>query len=391
MSAIIEVYIFVCVMLLIFDIGFLIVKNTKNKRYHPQGNKFKELVQKEFENYDKSKGLSNTFKAQLTNKIKKTRYLVILQNELEEVKEGKEQLSLELRPYIFNELENYKEKSDYEQAYYTYVISKFDYSKHKADHAFCSKFITFLDSKSLYTFTNTMNAIYSFGDHNLMCLAIEKVSERNGFYHKKLFVDGLLTFNGDFKQLNKLLEEKFYKYSPMVQESLLDYFRLKNANASELCIDILRNKNVGSQVLYSAMRYFAKYPDAKSKQEFLEILQNDNALWVEQMLAIQGLKHYNDASLKTLIGRKITSPNWYVRLNAVAYLHDHNMNKGDIFNILSIKDKYANEALLYQYKDDEEISKYITDVVQRLEDEELESKDNKQIKSKEYEGDLVSV
>ena len=67
------------------------------------------------------------------------------------------------------------------------------------------------------------------------------------------------------------------------------------------------------------------------------------------------------------------------------------MSKEDIFGILSIKDKYANEALLYQYKDDEEISKYITDVVQRFKDEELESKDNKQIKNKEYEGDFVSV
>ncbi|MEG2017293.1 MAG: hypothetical protein RR128_02395 [Clostridium sp.] len=383
MNIIIEIYIFVCVMLLIFDIGFLVVKNTKNHKYYPQNNKFKEIVQKEFEGYSKTEGISKSFKEQLPNRIKKTRNLVILQNQLEEVREGREELSLELRPYIFNELDNYKEKSDYEQAYFTYVISKLDYSKDKADNTFCSKFISFLESESLYTFTNTMNAIYSFGDHNLMSVAIEKVSKRGGFYHKKLFVDGLLTFTGDFKKLNQLLEDKFYKYSPSVQESLMDYFRLEHANASELCIDILRNKKVDSQVLYSAMRYFAKYPDAKSKQEFMKILYRDNVVWIEEMLAIQGLKHYSDDSVRTLIGGKITSPNWYVRLNAVSYLHDHNISRDDIFNILFIKDKYANEALLYQYRDDREMSRYIMNTIQMLKGEEIQSK--------ELEGDFVAV
>lgn len=383
MNIIIEVYIFVCVMLLIFDIGFLVIKNTKNHRYFTKREKFKNSIEKEFESYNKIEGLTNEFKEQLSKRIKKTRNLVVLQNQLEEVKNFREEISLELRPYIFNELENYKEKSDYEQAYYTYVVSKFDYSKAKADETFCSKFIAFLDSKSLYTFTNTMNAIYRIGDHNLMSLAIEKVNERSGFYHKKLFVDGLLTFSGDYNQLNKLIKEKFYKYSPSVQECLLDYFRLKNANVSDLCIDILKNKKVDSQVVYSAMRYFAKYPDIKSKQIFIDILQRDNAVWIEQMLAIQGLNHYGDSQVKALIGTKITNLNWYVRTNAVAYLHDQNISRDDIFNILFLKDKYANEALLYQYRDDREMSRYIMNTVQMLNGEEIASKD--------IEGEVIAV
>ncbi|MEG2290845.1 MAG: hypothetical protein RSA29_07510 [Clostridium sp.] len=383
MNIIIESYIFLCVMLLIFDIGFLVVKNTRNHKYYPQDDKFKIIIQNEFEGYSKGNGLSNAFKEQLPKKIKKTRNLVILQNQLEDVKNFREEISLELRPFIFDELENYKEKSDYEQAYYTYVISKLDYSKYKADYTFCSKFITFLDSKSLYTFTNTMNAIYRFGDHNLMSLGIEKVNDRNGFYHKKLFVDGLLTFSGNYDQLNELIKYKFYKYSPSVQESLLDYFRLKNVNASEICIDILKNKKADSQVLYSAMRYFAKYPDIKSKEVFIDILQRNNDVWIEHMLAIQGLKHYSDSRVKSLVGAKIISSNWYVRTNAVSYLHDQNISKEDICNILFIKDKYANEALLYQYKDDLEMSAYIMNTVEILNGEEIESK--------EIEGDFVAV
>lgn len=380
---IIEIYIYVCIMLLLFNIGFLVIKNIKNHEYYPKNDKFKAYIEKEFQGYSKATGFSNTFKEELSNKIKKTKNLVILENQLELAGSFREEIALELRPLIFNELENYKEKSDYEQAYYTYVISKLDYTKAKADGVFCSKFIGFLGSESLYTFTNTMNAIYSFGDPNLMVVALEKVNERNGFYHKKLLVDGLLTFSGDYAQLNKLLKEKFYRFSPSVQESLVDYFRLNNVKAADLCIDILKKHQEDSQVLYSAMRYFAKFPNVMAKQVFIDILKDENAVWLEQMLAIQGLNHYSEASIKRLIGEKIVSSNWYVRTNAVAYLHGQNINKEEIYKILLVKDKYANEALLYQYKNDESMSRYIMDTMESLKGEEIESK--------EVQGDFVVV
>ena len=370
MNIIIEIYIFVCAMLLLFDVVFLITKNLKNRKFHPQKNKLKNMIQIELQNYDPAVGLSNKLKDFLENKIEKTKNLIILQNELERTIRYKKNIQVEIRPYILNKIDIYLNKNEYEQAYYAYVVSCFDYEKEKYDEKFYSKFLLFLDSKSLYIFSNAMNAIYKFADPYLMSVAIQKVNEKNGFYHSKLFVDGLLKFDGDSDRLNSLIIDDFYKYSALTQDSLLTYFRLKGANVDKLCLDILRNRKVDDEVLYAAMRYFAKYPNEQAKKMFTELLKADETFWVEQLLAIQALKHYDEPLVRHLIKEKITSRNWHVRINAIGYLHNKGLGQDEILNILSLSDKYTNEALLHYYKDDMEISKYIRDTMSAINTEQ---------------------
>jgi len=184
----------------------------------------------------------------------------------------------------------------------------------------------------------------------------------------------MIEFSGD-NELHKLIIDKFKKYTPLTQESILDYFRLKGVDISDFCLNILKEKNLNPQVLYAGIRYFAKYPCDETKQIFIDILQNDNSNWIEQMLAIQALMKHNDNNIKKLIEAKVTDRNWYIRTNATAYLHSHHISRNDIFNILFLKDKYANEALLYQYKDDREMSEYIINTIQMLNKEQFESED----------------
>lgn len=40
-----------------------------------------------------------------------------------------------------------------------------------------------------------------------------------------------------------------------------------------------------------------------------------------------------------------------------------------IFDILCLRDQYANNALLYQYRHEEDLSQYITDTIQQQQDE----------------------
>ena len=42
------------------------------------------------------------------------------------------------------------------------------------------------------------------------------------------------------------------------------------------------------------------------------------------------------------------------------------MSKEEIFNILYQRDRYANESLLYQYREDKEMTRYIVDTIQLL-------------------------
>jgi hypothetical protein len=372
MNIIIDIYIFVCVMLLLFDIVFLLTKNLKNRKLYPQKNKLKDMIRSELENYNPKIGLSHQLKDFLNNKIEKTKNLIILQKELENTTLHRQKILTEIRPYIFNKIGSYQNKNEYEQAYYAYVVSCFDYEKEKYDEKFYNAFLEFLDSKSLYVFSNTMNAIYKFSDPYLMSIAIQKVNERNGFYHSKLFIDGLLEFKGDVDILHSLIIEKFYQYSNLTQESLLNYFRIKGADVDEFCLDILKEQKVNKEVLYAAMRYFSKHYNEQAKTIFIDILKDSETFWVEQLLAIQALNEYDEPLVKHVIKEKITSKNWHVRINAISYLHDHTLSREEIFYILSLNDQYTNEALLYYYKDDKEISEYIIETINRLSEEQNE-------------------
>lgn len=376
MNIIIEIYIFVCIMLLLFDIVFLISKNFKNRKLYIRKNKIKDMVHQELENYEVQFGLSNNLKDFLENRIKKTKNLIIFNNELDQIKNNKENLKNEILPYILRQIENYQNKSNYEQAYYAYVISSFDYREGELDQRFYEMFLRFLDSKSLYVFSNTMDAIYKFSDSYLMIEAIKKSDKRNGFYHSKLLIDGLLDFKGDTNTLHSLIINKFYKYSALTQKSLLDYFRLKGSNVKDFCIDIIRNQIVEDEVLYAAMRYFIKYPDDRAKSIAMDFLKDDEGFWVKHLLSIKVLNNYDEFLVKEAIKRKVTSKNWHVRTSAISYLHDNTLSKGEIYSILSLDDKYANESLLYSYKDDKEISEYIIDTLEDINKEKNKNQES---------------
>lgn len=361
MNLMIQIYMAVCVVLLIFDIVFLLVKNMRNHRFYPKMINFEEQVTQEIELRKESDKFSEEFQKNLQKKLAKTKYLISLQGVLEKYPEAKEWF----KPVVFSCLKDYKKKSDYEQAYYTYVISTLGYEKVKVSNAFASDFLFFLDSKSLYTFINTMNAIYEFGETNILIAAIDKVDERAGFYHKKLFVDGLLQAKVDKTEFGTKLMEKYAGYTDFTKSCLLDYFRFANVEASDFCMKLVQSKSEDGELRYAALRYFVKFPNEESKKYFSEVLKNGNEAWVEEMLAIQGLSCYTEKEVHSLIKSKITSRNWYVRVNAAEYLQKNGLGKEELLEIISLKDRYTNETLLYQYQNDKVMSAYIRELIEK--------------------------
>ena len=373
MTIMIELYIFVCVALLGFNIIFLISKNIKGHKYYPKYNRHENQIAAQIKIFQEKKELTNQFVHFLKKDIQKTSNLVFLQNIIQENSE----LSLAVRPYILAQLKHYQGKTSYEQSFYTYVLSTMNYETQHIDIGFAEKFVKFLDSKSLYTFTNTVGAMYRFGDVNLMMFTIDKIDQRGQFYHKKLFVDGLSTFAGDFNALSQKIMEKFPTYGPIMQENLIDCFRLNNVNVSSLCILLLENHSTAEQVKYSAMRYFGKFPNQVSKEIFWGIMADENALWVETLLAMQALDRYHDAHTYNGIKSKITDKNWHVRTNAAMYLFHQNISQEEVFTILNLKDRYANETLLYAYKNDKDMTASIETKLEELAEEKLEKEENK--------------
>lgn len=362
MTIIIKIYILLCSALLLFDIGFLIVKNFRNLAAYRVNKNLKKQILLEIDLKKQTGEFSADFPGKLEAKLDRTANLLTLETVMEEKPETREWF----RQQIFSRMKGYAGKDDYEQAYYTYILSLFDYQSEKMPGDTVDGLLDFLDSKSLYTFANTMNCLYAIAMTQPLMRAMEKIDSRQGFYHKKLLVDGLLTVRQEDGSFDEALKAAFTGYSPWLQDCLLDYFRLKGVDAAALCLQVLSGEQADTQVGYTAMRYFAKYPAPEARTGFLKILEDENASWIRQLLAIQALGCYADADVRAAVFTKVTSRNWHIRVNAVQYLSSRGLSREDVFDILYLRDRYTDEVLLYQYRGDKEMTRYIVDTIQLL-------------------------
>ena len=360
MYIVIEIYILICIFLLIFDIIFLLIQNRKNLAAYRLNEQLANEIRTELnKNPDE---LSLNFLKRLGTKLDKTKNLLTLQSVMEEYPKQKNLF----RSSVLAQLDNYSKKRDYEQAYYTYLLSAFDYSQEKPSLEFINALLRFLDSKSIYIVSNTMDALYAIGMIEPLLCAIKKADERKGFQHKKLLVDGLLSAKVNRSEFNEQLLKAFEYYSPYMKECLLDYFRMDGYDISSLCLKIIKSEDEDTQVVYSAMRYFIKYPNEEARRVFLGILADPNGYWIRQMLAIQALHAYKDAEVRQAVQEKITHSNWYVRVNAVEYLYNCGLSKEQLHDIIQLRDRYTNECLIYQYRNDKEMIRYIDDTIRLL-------------------------
>lgn len=375
MQVILQVYIICCAMLVLFDILFVCAKNFRNHRFYPQVNQLQEEIEEQFEKYTPEEGLPRNWKNQLGSKIKRVRNLSALNNALQGASHHQQDLSEQMAPVIFRQLDHYLKRPAAEQAYYAHVISCLDYSRKPVNRDFAVRFLEFLNKKSLYTFSNAMNAFYRFGDKELMMMAIERCDEHGAFYHKKLLVDGLMTYTGDKEALDTALKQSFAGYHEVMQESLLDYFRMSGADAADLCLELLRSRETDDDVLYAAMRYFIRFPDGPSREAFLGILRRDDVYWVKKLLAIQGLGTYRDPAIRQAIKQCVTSPDWYIRTASLKYIHDTGTTRTEIRELLELRDAYANDALLYQYKDDPAMMGFVEETILQIQQADQQARE----------------
>ena len=362
MSLLTKIYILFSVALLLFEVGFLAIKHRNHKQFVRQNTRFANELRDEIALRRKTNAFSLKFSRKLPHLLMKTKHLVALQTELENDSEVADWF----RVAVFSQIDTYCKKPDCEQAFYAYVLSCFDYTKTPIPPEIANRLLALLDSTSVYTFSNTMQVFYRSGEVRWLLMAIDKADERGKFYHRKLLTDGILSAKVDQIELTREVEQRFYQYTPHTQLCLLDVFRMGQGDATALCLRVLNDTTLDEEVRYCAMRYFGKYPSMASREIFLRILSEESAEWVAQMLAIQGLRHYHDAETRRAIQQKVTSCHWYVRKNAVEYLHEQALNPKEIVEILQMQDQYASEALLYQYRDDHEMTQFIIGTIQAV-------------------------
>lgn len=355
MTIVIRIYLLICMALICFDIAFLCLNRRRKYVAYQIDEGFAREIAGALAERRATGQFPQGFADSLERRLSSVRNLLTLQQAIEGDAAGKAWF----QPYIWAQLGHYAQKNDAEQAYYAYLLSTLDYSREKPKPAERTALLGFLESSFFYTFANTMLALYAIGDATALLWAVQKADAFPGFYHKKLLLEGLLaadteeTFAAD-------LQAHFADATPELQACLLHYFRRKGADATALCLRLLQEPHTEQQVRYAALRYFLQYPHPQAREQFLKILAEDKADWLEQMLALRALEQ--EEGICAAFRGKYTDPYWYERMEGACYQAQSGLSQAEIAEILRLYARYANAALWQRYRADAALAGHILDI-----------------------------
>lgn len=246
-------------------------------------------------------------------------------------------------------LPRYAGKTDREQAYYAYLVTRFQVMQYVPSEQLTAFLLEQIrEAKSLYNLENALRAVYSSARVPLVLEALNALDDASGIYvHEKLLVDGLLTFRRK-DALIAAIWENFSRYGTQMRELLLDYIRFASGAWKEQMFALL-NEAQELEVKIACLRYFGKYPDERVRPILYALGEDANAgQWELCAVCMSVLAAYPAGQTISILKQGLCSRNWYVRYNAALSLRDLNVGAELVQDILNGEDRYAREMLQYR-------------------------------------------
>lgn len=243
----------------------------------------------------------------------------------------------------------YGERSERKQAYYTYLVTRFQVMYHAPSQRLTAFLLRQIgEAKSIYNIENALRAIYSAGDVALVLKALELLDGAEGvFIHEKLLVDGLLTFEPR-DELIAALWPRMAHYGTQMHELLLDYIRFASGAWREEMLALLRSTEE-LEVRIACFRYFGRYPDERVRPLLYEVgREADAPQWELCAVCMTVLSAYPEGETVEILKRGLRSRNWYVRYNAALSLQELKVDAALVRDVLEGDDRYAKEMLQYR-------------------------------------------
>ena len=246
--------------------------------------------------------------------------------------------------------EDYCRRNEIEAAYFPYIIKKYRLLGGRDDRVLADMLLDLLRQPSLYCRENTMQAIYTAGDPELVVRALRVVNASCYYYNGKLLADGLLNFLGDKQALGEALWAAFEEFQPWMQATLLNYFRFSSSEYGARVLTILNDGTRDDELRFSCLRYFGRYPYAPARSHLLRYAAPAAGVrWEYAAIASSALASYPGGDTAALLERNLYHPSWYIRFNASKSLEQLGFGYRELIHVIEGHDRYASEILRYRF------------------------------------------
>lgn len=348
----IYVYMGVCLSLLIFNLCYILVDFSRNRRMKNPGMDLKRL-RRRVQEYCVTREMPEKWHADnrrtLSHVSRLERFQWSMEKLMEEMpEEAGDYLSACERDFRYLAAV-YLEKEELQQAYFARLLELYGMARGSEYDDLKKILVEMACSSSIYTRENALRVLYQTGSTEAVLRAFLNMSRRDVFHYGKLLTDGLLRFQGD----KKLLAAELWRCRAELKDeyilAVMQFIRMSQDGYGEEFLSILEDDRQNQELRLETIRYFRKYRYQPAYPVLLKIMRSPESIgWEYLTMAALSLGNYPGDETVEVLKTALTSANWHVRYNAadtlVGALHTE---RSKLVDVLEGKDRYAKDILIY--------------------------------------------
>lgn len=341
-------YLFVCTLLIAFNIVYIFYSAWNRKHIEKETVKWMNILEPLIQDIDKSI-LDREHLKLIKKKTRNTDGLLAYSKALERIHcdEDKKKKYYEKCTGIYQSIiSDYSKKDSMDRAFAAYFISKHTPVFGDEYHYLYDLILSYLDDSSVYCRENVLKALYACGNVQAVYNMLIRMEEHSIFHHKKLITDGLITFKGDKKALADMLWSHYEAFGENMQIAIINFITATQDGYGETFMKALQNKHQSIEIKLSFIRYYRKHYYEPILPLLYDYINNDLDDSISIVVA-SVLTKYPSEETREVLRNSIHHRNWYVRLNSATSLVDMSISDEDVEAIVNSGDIYAMEMLRY--------------------------------------------
>ena len=350
----IYVYLGICAGMILFNIATALLSRRREHRSFCDGIRLELTVSQELDRLAETGAVSERHLRFMERRLRRVNGMAAFDAALERLRVRRPELTRSyltaLNGVMITLAEDYCRRDEIEAAYFPYIIKKYQLLGGADDAPLKEELLKLLNEPSIYCRENTMQALYTSGDAQIIVRALRIIDASSLYYNTKLLADGLLNFNGDKTQLAEALWAAFEDFKVWMQVTILNYFRFSSGAYCEKIHALLNDGARDDELRFACLRYFGRYPYEPVYPDLLRYATpSENARWEYAAIASSVLASYPGAETAAVLKRNLYHPNWYIRFNASKSLEQLGFGYRDLIDVIEGNDRYASEILRYRF------------------------------------------
>lgn len=279
-NAAVYIYIFICVALLLFNIGYVLYVKMRTRR-DPE--RVRTMLQFQMRVFGKGKKgtytVTEAYREELFGMLRHNVWLRAFHKAL--VKNDRRYGSDVTRAYLMacadvwlKTATCYCDRSAMERAYLAYIISVDFASVSSRIRGLGRILLEFIkDGDTIYVRENVLKALSTLGDARNIERALLRLEDRGIRHHTHLLTEQFLRFNGDRVSFLRRMWACKDKWNPQTRVALI---RAMTTVEADFHLELIPQMDVASgDEIFALMRYFKRHPHRDAKARILRIASGE--------------------------------------------------------------------------------------------------------------------